>query len=57
MAYARLMEADLYTLEEVAANPRAEVAAIKGVGQVTMRQLDDAMSARGLSFADAEEEN
>ena len=52
-----LVDADMYTLEEIAAKPRAEVAAIKGVGTVTMRKLDDAMSARGLSFADAEEEN
>jgi hypothetical protein len=37
LVYSRLVDADLYTLEEVAAKPRAEVAAIKGVGTVTMR--------------------
>lgn len=52
-AYARLMDADLLTLEEIAAKPRAEVAAVPGVGRVTMRHLESAMAERGLTFADA----
>lgn len=52
-AYARLIDADLYTLEEIAAKPRAEVVAVKGVGRVTMRHLESAMAERGLTFAEA----
>ena len=52
-AYGRLIDADLYTLEEVAAKQRKEVAAIEGVGRVTMRWLEGAMDERGLTWAEA----
>ena len=48
-----LIEADLYTLEEVAARPRAEVAAVRGVGPVTLGRLEAAMSESGLSWGEA----
>jgi hypothetical protein len=53
LAYSRLIDADLFTLEEIAQKTRAEVAAVKGVGQVAMRHLEAAMAERGLSFAEA----
>jgi len=49
----RLTEADLYTVEEVAAKPRAEVAALPGVGRATLRRVETAMAERGLSWAEA----
>ena len=52
LAYSHLVDADLYTLEEVATKTRAEVASVKGVGRVAMRHLEARMAERGLSFAD-----
>lgn len=48
-----LLEADLYTLEEVAGKPRAEVAAVPGVGPVTLSRLEAAMAKSNLSWAEA----
>ena len=49
----RLMDdADILTLEEVAAKTRPKVQSVEGVGPATMRKLDAAMSERGLSFAE-----
>lgn len=53
-AYWRLLDADLYTLEEVAARPRDEVASIKGIGKVSMGRIEAAMAERGLSFSAAD---
>lgn len=50
--YCRFLDADLYTLEEVAAKPRKEIAAMEGVGRITMRHIEDAMSERGLEWAE-----
>ncbi|MEK6327620.1 MAG: hypothetical protein AABM66_08895 [Actinomycetota bacterium] len=51
--YARLWDADLFTLEEIAARPRREVAAAKGVGRTSMKRIDAALAAHGLSWAEA----
>jgi hypothetical protein len=44
-------EADLVTIEDVAARTRAEVAALKGVGPRTMALLDAAICLEGFSYA------
>ena len=51
--YEHLIEADLYTLEEVAAKPRAEVEAVRGVGPATLQRMEAAMAERGLAWTDA----
>lgn len=48
-----LNKAGILTLEEVAKKPREEIAAIKGVGPVTMAKLDAALAVEGLSYAEA----
>jgi len=48
--YEALLRADLYTLEEVAARPRVEVEAIRGVGPATLRRVEAAMADHGLSW-------
>lgn len=51
--YEALLKADLYTLEEVAAKPRGEVAAIRGIGPRTLARLDAELADRGLSWTEA----
>lgn len=48
--YARLVEADVLTLEEAARRGRREVAALSGVGRITLAHLDTAMAERGLDW-------
>jgi hypothetical protein len=48
-----LAKADVLTLEEVASRPRNEIAAIRGVGPVTMAKLDAALAVEGLSYGEA----
>lgn len=44
---------DLETLEDIAAKSREDIAAMKGVGPVTMRKLENAMDDHGLTWAEA----
>jgi hypothetical protein len=48
-----LADAGIETLADLAARPREEVAAIRGVGPATMGLLDAALSVEGLSYAEA----
>lgn len=48
----RLWDRDLLTVEEVAERSRSEIAAIPGVGRVSMRKLEAALAERGLDFAE-----
>jgi hypothetical protein len=45
-----LWEADLITLEEVAGAGREDVAAISGIGQLTLEQLDAVLGEHGLEW-------
>jgi hypothetical protein len=47
----RLEDADLLTLEEVAAEGQENVSAIKGVGRRTLDRIEAAMTERGLAWA------
>jgi hypothetical protein len=44
-----LERAELESLEEVAAFPRAELAALHGMGPKALRTLDEALAAAGLA--------
>jgi hypothetical protein len=49
-----LMEdADVLTLEEAAARGRDSLANVAGIGPLTLKALDAAMSERGLTWAEA----
>lgn len=48
-----LYENNLLTFEEVAAKGRASTARIKGVGARTLENIDAALSANGLTWAEA----
>ena len=50
-----LERAELESLEEVAAFPRAELAALHGMGPKALRTLDDALAAAGLAEGSASE--
>jgi hypothetical protein len=42
---------DVITLEDLPRCSREQIAAIEGVGEMTMRQLDDALAERGLAWS------
>lgn len=47
-----LAAARISSLEQLAKKRRAEVAALHGIGANALKQLDSALAAAGLKFAD-----
>ena len=45
--------AEIITLEDVVQHTRDEVAAVRGVGPLTMEKLDAAIADRGLAWSEA----
>lgn len=53
MSHYTFWDADLLTLEEIAERPRNEIAALPGVGRVSLARIEEALAERGMSFAEA----
>jgi DNA-directed RNA polymerase alpha subunit len=52
VSYYTFWDADLLTLEDISDRSREEIAALPGVGRVSLSRIEDALAERGLSFAE-----